>query len=183
MSNIEAIFWNTIKSERDKENYTNDFIEFCRKTFPFHKGTIRLEVGCGPHNSFHIKDKTLIGIDPLNDSYVKQGWGEWCTRVICLDGGELPFPDNSWEIVYCLNVLDHTTKQKKLIREIHRVMKEGGTLYFYTDLREEDNKLHYRVSKREVDSMFEVFTKKELIYKPESIIHKHVICVYGVLIK
>ncbi len=52
------------------------------------------------------------GVDPKR---VKMGVGE-----------SLPFPDNSFDIVYSTNVLEHVTDPAKVISEAIRVTKSGG---------------------------------------------------------
>ncbi len=51
------------------------------------------------------------------DISVVESWGE-----------QLPFPDNSFELVYARQVLHHARELKALCREVHRVLKPGGTL-------------------------------------------------------
>jgi ubiquinone/menaquinone biosynthesis C-methylase UbiE len=43
------------------------------------------------------------------------------------DGERLPFPDESFDVVYSNGVLHHTPDTAAGIREIHRVLKPGGT--------------------------------------------------------
>ena len=46
-------------------------------------------------------------------------------------GGEtLPFDDDSFDVVLCDNVVDHALNPRKILEEIARVLKPGGTLYF-----------------------------------------------------
>ena len=41
---------------------------------------------------------------------------------------DIPFEDNSFEIVLCLSVLEHLEDPKKALREMHRVLKPNGTI-------------------------------------------------------
>jgi ubiquinone/menaquinone biosynthesis C-methylase UbiE len=43
------------------------------------------------------------------------------------DAENLPFPDASFDIVYSYGVLHHSPDTAKAIREVHRVLKPGGT--------------------------------------------------------
>jgi ubiquinone/menaquinone biosynthesis C-methylase UbiE len=46
-------------------------------------------------------------------------------------GGEtLPFEDASFDVVLCDNVVDHALDPRGILKEIARVLKPGGTLYF-----------------------------------------------------
>ena len=39
---------------------------------------------------------------------------------------DLPFQDNSFDVVFCNHVLEHITDDKKAMQELFRVMKKGG---------------------------------------------------------
>ncbi len=55
------------------------------------------------------------------------------TNVLCdLESG-LPFLDNVFDKVICLNVLEHVGNPSSLILEIARVLKPGGSLRLRTD--------------------------------------------------
>jgi SAM-dependent methyltransferase len=43
---------------------------------------------------------------------------------------ELPFPDASFDLVVCDNVVDHTQEPEAVLREARRLVKAGGTLIF-----------------------------------------------------
>lgn len=44
---------------------------------------------------------------------------------------ELPFPDESFDVVWCNGVLHHAVDPDKGLREITRVLKKGGSLWLY----------------------------------------------------
>lgn len=54
------------------------------------------------------------------------------------DAGTLPFNNNFFEAVFCLEVLEHVDDPKKVLSEIKRVLKKGGYVIF---LVPSDNKL------------------------------------------
>lgn len=43
-----------------------------------------------------------------------------------MDVHEIPFPESSFDMVFCNHVLEHVTDDRKAMREIYRVMKPGG---------------------------------------------------------
>lgn len=47
-------------------------------------------------------------------------------RVECADAENLPFPDESFDIVYSWGVLHHSPNTPRAISEVHRVLKPGG---------------------------------------------------------
>lgn len=109
--------------------------QFFSKTLPisseFFNGKSILEVGCGPAAEIHyLKEAHFrVGIDPLafewrhlyrNGTKHIQGMGEY-----------LPFKDETFDIVLCLNVLDHVQSPIFTLKEIKRVLKEEGVLVLW----------------------------------------------------
>jgi ubiquinone/menaquinone biosynthesis C-methylase UbiE len=72
-------------------------------------------VGFGQGYVASRKLLTANGIDP--------------ERVINSTGESLPFPNESFDIVYSANVLEHTENPEKVLQEAMRVLLPGGLLY------------------------------------------------------
>ena len=50
-------------------------------------------------------------------------------------GGEsLPFPDQSFDVVICDNVVDHAESPARIVRELARILAPGGLLYFTVNI-------------------------------------------------
>ena len=47
----------------------------------------------------------------------------------------LPFPDNSFDVIFCNHVLEHINDDKKAISELYRVMKPNGWGIFQVPIR------------------------------------------------
>jgi SAM-dependent methyltransferase len=91
-----------------------------------------LEVGCGAHGLiFFFGAGEAIGVDPLADHY-RTLFPVWQGRAqtIAVGGETLPFDDASFDVVLCDNVVDHALDPRKILEEMARVLKPGGTLYF-----------------------------------------------------
>jgi len=48
------------------------------------------------------------------------------------EGEPLPFPSESFDVVTCLEVIEHVADEKKTLRELARVLRPGGTLILTT---------------------------------------------------
>jgi SAM-dependent methyltransferase len=88
-----------------------------------------LDIGCGDSESIiavesNKSNVTVIGMDirmPPSDK-----------RCVCASCGAMPFKDNMFDCVLCLAVLEHTPYQLKVLMEISRVLKDGGSVIITT---------------------------------------------------
>jgi len=90
-----------------------------------------LEVGCSPAVAIHSLGQAhlRVGIDPLASE-----WGHYyrnSTNHIQGMGEYLPFKDETFEVVLCINVLDHVQNPSTVLKEIQRCLKKGGTLVLW----------------------------------------------------
>lgn len=91
-----------------------------------------LEVGSGAHGLvFGFGNSFGVGIDPLAVHY-KRLFPRWQinSATAAAIGEQLPFADDSFEIVLSDNVIDHARDPISIVDEIVRVLKPGGVLYF-----------------------------------------------------
>jgi len=96
-----------------------------------HAGERRiLSVGCGVGGEvFFLKQfGKIYGID-VNETAIeyckKAGLGD---DVMQANAESIPFGDNTFDIVFILDVLEHVRDDKKAMREIYRVLKKDGLL-------------------------------------------------------
>ena len=90
---------------------------------------IILDVGCGPTCATRLFPSGLkIFLDPLMDSYGKTYSGTLPegARLTCT-AETIALSDDSADIVFCVNALDHMIYPEKALSEIKRVLKEEGT--------------------------------------------------------
>jgi SAM-dependent methyltransferase len=87
-----------------------------------------LDIGCGPRGSLEWADMTAqrVGLDPLVPAYLKLGANKHKMKYAASRSENIPFPDAHFDIVACLNALDHVDDLDTTIREIKRVTKRGG---------------------------------------------------------
>lgn len=99
-----------------------------------------IEVGSGAHGLiFYFGAKNGVGVDPLAVSYgnLFPRWQSQSPTVAAV-GESLPFPDKSFDIVICDNVVDHAESPQQIVRELTRILAPGGLLYFTVNV-------HHRV--------------------------------------
>lgn len=68
-------------------------------------------------------------------------------NVIEADAHHLPFPDSSFDVVICREVIEHVHNAQQVLSEIHRVLKASGILHISTPNAyaiQPDGKTHLR---------------------------------------
>lgn len=91
-----------------------------------------IEVGSGAHGLiFYFGSRNGIGVDPLAVSYRKL-FPQWqrCATMVAAFGENLPFADESFDLVICDNVVDHAESPETIVGELVRILAPGGLLYF-----------------------------------------------------
>jgi len=76
-----------------------------------------LDVGCGdkPYGVYFAAAREYVGVDPANPAADVRATAE-----------ELPFADESFDVVLCIQVLEHIDAPGRAVRELHRVVRRGG---------------------------------------------------------
>lgn len=97
------------------------------------KDKLVLEAGCGAGRFTEVllkKGARLVSSDlssavevnaenfPLSDHHL----------VIQADINDMPFADESFDVVVCLGVIQHTSDTEKTIEDLYKLVKKGGTL-------------------------------------------------------
>lgn len=77
---------------------------------------VKLNIGCG---------------NDYKDGYVNidQNNAVRCDKVIDLEEAKLPYDDNSVDFILALHVLEHIENIVPLMNELHRILKQGGTMH------------------------------------------------------
>lgn len=100
------------------------------------EGKLVLDVGCGFGGAVSILDRMgarCVGIDMNQEELVlcrqRLSLHGLATTVLCADAYNMPFTNESFDIVICTEVLEHVKDKNSLIAEMSRVLKKGGVLY------------------------------------------------------
>ena len=96
-----------------------------------------LDVGCGAgflSNSLSLHQVQVTGVDLSQKSLVVAKAHDETKRVTYLEANAyaLPFPDQSFDAVTCMDFLEHVEEPGLAISEISRVLKPGGLFFFHT---------------------------------------------------
>jgi len=101
-----------------------------------------LDVGCGVGGSSRFLQKKygakVTGItlspkqrDQAANLSMKTGQGELCSFQVA-DALKMPFPDNSFDLIWSLESGEHMPQKAKFMSEMHRVCKPGGRIILVT---------------------------------------------------
>ena len=122
-------------NELSHKRYTRYYEYFKDEAeFEYHGGEDVLEIGCGLGTDLleyakHGANVTGVDLGPdqimltkLNFDLHKLPYKE----IREGNAENLPFPDNSFDLVVCIGVIHHTPNTEKAIKEIHRVLRADG---------------------------------------------------------
>ncbi|HHM24034.1 MAG TPA: class I SAM-dependent methyltransferase, partial [Bacteroidetes bacterium] len=120
---------------RDLAEYRFDKLRYLPRVVDFsaYRGKKLLEVGCGigiDLLEFARGGARVVGIDLAETSIdLARKNFELAGQIgefHVMDGENMSFEDNSFDVVYAHGVIQYTANPEKMIAEIHRVLKPGG---------------------------------------------------------
>lgn len=124
---------------RNKKPYIEDIVEQLLKNGQSH---IRiLDVGSGPRSclsKLQTQNVSIIAIDPLASDYHKLSAPEWLISPLDITGEDIGkiFPDNYFDIVWCMNALDHSMNPSYVVQQICNTLKANGVFICGTNICE-----------------------------------------------
>lgn len=113
------------------EDYDKRINIYCQKRFiriirKYSRGKI-LEVGCGTgYAQSKIRGKP-IGMD-ITLSMLKKNKN----IAVCANAEYIPFKDNTFDILYSINMLEHVENPINVVKECKRVLKKNGIIILIT---------------------------------------------------
>ena len=111
-----------------------------RFAFEYVAGKVVLDFGCGTGYGTHMlseKCRTITGVD-ISDEAVAHAGNNYSNpnleyKVIpSIEKFPLPFENSSFDVVVSFQVIEHINKAGTYLKEIHRVLKPGGTVIIAT---------------------------------------------------
>lgn len=117
------------------EYFFTDFFDIDRDDY---RDKIILDIGCGPRGSLEwaIDAKERIGLDPLAKKYLKLGASGHNMSYIQGIAENIPFQDESFDVISSFNSFDHFDHIEKAVNEINRVLKKGGIFLLICDIHD-----------------------------------------------
>ncbi len=161
---------------RETEAYRFEKLDYLERLIDYggQAGRDVLDVGCGLGNDtarFARGGARVTGIDiapraiELTERNFRQRGLEG--RFLVMDGEAMTLPEASFDFVYCHTVLHFTTDPAQMIREIHRVLRPGGSALLMSVNRYSWMRLMHRLAKVEIDHLqapvFQWFSPGELM--------------------
>jgi len=99
-------------------------------------GQTVLDVGCGYFGGvLSVLPCKGLGVDVLAKQYRAAGS---TAPIMQVKDEHLPFPDHSFDSVFCANALDHMSSPCRSLREIRRVLRPGGRFYLQIHARRKE---------------------------------------------
>lgn len=76
------------------------------------------------------RSASAVGVDVDRDGIVAASGESGRARFAIASGMALPFANNSFDVVICNHIYEHVPDAPKMMAEIARVLRPGGTCYF-----------------------------------------------------
>jgi len=127
-------------------------LEFLKRFYPDFEGKKILELGCGRGDFLlecHKEGLDVVGID-INPEYIKISEekikkNSFRPHIIFAKGEKLPFENNYFDFVNCVEVLEHTENPEQVLKECFRVLKNNGQAYITIHNRLGFKDAHYKL--------------------------------------
>jgi len=128
-------------------DYNKEFpLPFYFKHAMFHKGTYKVaDIGAGPvctiggklagsKVEIYASDVCAKGYNELTEALHEK----LLIPIEYQDMENLTYPDEFFDVVHCVNAIDHTKDARKALSEIERVCKKGGWIYLRHSLDQKE---------------------------------------------
>jgi ubiquinone/menaquinone biosynthesis C-methylase UbiE len=104
-----------------------------------------LDIGCGWGEFAEAFGVNIdMGVDISASDLYAAAKGKMYKNLTLADARNLPFTDNSYRSIFSISTFEHILDAPKLLREMHRVLKPGGTLAITMETDNVDKNTFYR---------------------------------------
>lgn len=91
----------------------------------------------------HFGSVTGIDIDKAAIAHATREFSDARVKFHCVDALNTGFADRTFDVVICNQMYEHVPNRRKLMSEIHRVLRDGGVCYFGATNRLKIIETHY----------------------------------------
>jgi len=115
------------ESRTPRTSYPGRLSAYLMGRFGLKAGDRLLEIGCGRGDflaAFHEAGLACAGVDL--EAASRESLKEFDVKVCDLSRDALPFPDESFDVVYHKSLIEHLADPDHLMKETWRVLKKGG---------------------------------------------------------
>lgn len=118
------------------------FIPWLFEQYKFSNRNHILELGCGNgeqwQNSIqHLPSDCILVLSDFSEGMVKNVWEKYSNHnnllAQTIDIQNIPFPDNSFDVVIANHMLYHVPDLPTALSEVKRILKSGGKFYSATN--------------------------------------------------
>lgn len=109
----------------------NDLIEKLLKKYPTKEKLKILDLGCGTGFNFEAISTfgECYGLD-ISKSALKQAKKLGYKQLICGNALNTKLKENSFDVVLCMDIIEHLEEDLKLMKEVKRILKPEGICLF-----------------------------------------------------
>ncbi|MBK5279885.1 MAG: class I SAM-dependent methyltransferase [Bacteroidia bacterium] len=132
-------WWNKKRQEKTLTNfhYEHFYTSYFGLTAENYKAKKVLDIGCGPRGSLEwATEAEAYGLDPLVDEYKKLGIDQHQMKYVKAGCEQIPFENDTFDIIASFNSLDHVDELDLSIKEIKRVLKPTGFFLLISDIHD-----------------------------------------------
>jgi SAM-dependent methyltransferase len=105
---------------------------------------VGIDVGCGCISVLDSRCNGFLAIDPLMDHYRTFAPVRQCRNLHeQADIETIDRPGGIYSWAMCVNMIDHTPNPDIAIRQIYRILKPGGMLFFQVNFDDDFSPAHY----------------------------------------
>jgi 2-polyprenyl-3-methyl-5-hydroxy-6-metoxy-1,4-benzoquinol methylase len=146
----------------ETEEYRFEKLEYLARLVDFdgYPGKAVLDVGCGIGNDLSRfarggADVTGIDLSPQAIRLARLNFEQRGLdgRFEVMNGEAMTYPEDSFDVVYCHTVLQFTPDPRRMISEVHRVLRPGGQAILMMINRRSWLNVMHRIAKVEIDHL------------------------------
>ena len=144
---------------------------------PLKRPVLDLGCGFGEFSGVFFKSKLEVGIDISIRDLIRAQKSNKYKKLVWVDAKEMPFPENTYNTVISVSVLEHISDVKPVLTEVCRVLKPQGLFVFTVNLESMSQHLFWpnvlkkikldHLADQYVDLFHRVFKHKTLLSKEQ----------------